>query len=215
MDPHDTIMHILKGGEDSIGGLEAIQRVYLNIGSCSETCWENHLTNFFVLDPTQRGFGQTPVNIGQCRRDCPNFRAVEDRLPDIAAFLFAQRPTDLWVARGLKSRDELVQQLDQEYGAGSLQRGQQVFADNCASCHSSQQPDTSGSFRNVDFLKTDANGEPNDSLSNDPSPLGVSSIGTNRGRALHSNHMKGHVWEKYDSDTMPHWSQAPKAHPPS
>lgn len=215
MDPHDPIMHILKGGEDSIGALEAIQRVYLNIGSCSETCWENHLTNFFVLDPTQRGFGQTPVNIGQCRRDCTNFRAIEDRLPDIAAFLFAQRPADLWAARGLKDRDELVKQLDAEYGAGSVKMGQQVFADNCASCHSSQKPDASGSFRNVDFLATDANGERIDFLSNDRSILAVSSIGTSRGRALHSNHMKGHVWEEYGSETMRNRPPDPKDPDPS
>ena len=30
----ETVHHILKGGEDSIGDLEAIQRVYFNIGSC-------------------------------------------------------------------------------------------------------------------------------------------------------------------------------------
>src|SRR5260370_35198235 len=111
MDPHDPIMHILKGGEDSIGALEAVQRVYLNIGSCSETCWENHLTNFFVLDPTQRGFGQTPVNIGQCRRDCPDFRALESRFPATAALLVAQRPTSLWGAAGLKHSDELCRTM--------------------------------------------------------------------------------------------------------
>ncbi len=215
MDPNDPIMHILKGSEDSIGALEAVQRVYLNIGSCSETCWENHLTNFFVLDPTQRGFGQTPVNIGQCRRECPNFRAVEDRLPDIAAFLFAQRPTDLWVARGLKSRDELTKQLDQEYGPDSVKRGQEVFADNCAACHSSQKPDASGSFRNIDFLAADASGQRIDFLSNDRSLPAVSNVGTNRGRALHSNHMKGHVWEEYGSETMRNRTPDPKDPDPS
>src|SRR5574337_888826 len=75
----ETVHHILKGGEDSIGALEAIQRVYFNIGSCSEQCWVNHLTDLRQLDPQQRGFGQTPFNIGQCRRDCANFRAIEDR----------------------------------------------------------------------------------------------------------------------------------------
>lgn len=215
MDPHDPIMHILKGGEDSIGALEAIQRVYINIGSCSETCWENHLTNFFVLDPTQRGFGQTPLNIGQCRRDCPNFRAVEDRLSDIAAFFYTERPTDLYRARGLKSREELAQQLDQEFGAGSVKLGQQVFADNCASCHSSQQPDANGSFRGVDFLATDANGVRVDFLSNERSLQAVTMIGTNRSRALHSNHMKGHVWEEYGSETMHKREPDPKDPDPS
>ena len=55
----DGVHHILKGGEDSIGGLEAIQRVYFNIGSCAEACWVNHLTDFRQVDPVQRGFGQT------------------------------------------------------------------------------------------------------------------------------------------------------------
>ena len=34
----EPVHHILKGGEDSIGALEAVQRVYFNIGSCSEQC---------------------------------------------------------------------------------------------------------------------------------------------------------------------------------
>ena len=38
-----------KGGEDSIGAIEAIQRVYFNIGSCSEQCWVNHITDLRVL----------------------------------------------------------------------------------------------------------------------------------------------------------------------
>ncbi len=202
MDPQSPVMHILKGAEDSIGALEAIQRVYINIGSCSEPCWTNHLTNFFVVDPTDRGFGQTPFNIGQCRRDCPSFRAIEDRLPEIASFLMSQRPTDLYAARGLSSRDELARQLDQELGSGSVQLGRQVFADACATCHSSQKPDAGNTFRNVNFLATDAAGVRIDFLSNDQAYLDVSYVGTNRSRALHSNHMKGHIWAEYGSETL-------------
>ncbi len=201
MDPNSPVKHVLKGAEDSIGLLEAIQRVYINIGSCSEPCWLNHLTNFFVVDPTERNFGQTAFNVGQCRRDCPNFRAIEDRLPEIGAFLLSQRPTDLYTARGLKSNDDLVAQLDKEFGAGAVKDGQQIFADNCARCHSSQKPDASGSFRNVDFRAVDSNGVRVDFLSNDQAQQ-VSSIGTNRSRALHSNHMQGHVWEEYGSITL-------------
>ncbi|MGI9047202.1 MAG: S8 family peptidase [Burkholderiales bacterium] len=79
----ETVHHILKDGSDSTGAVEAIQRVYFNIGSCSEQCWVNHLTDLRQLDPHSRNFGQTPFDIGQCRRDCPNFRAIEDRLPNI------------------------------------------------------------------------------------------------------------------------------------
>ena len=121
--------HILKGGEDSIGALEAIQRVYFNIGSCSEQCWTNHLTDLRQLDPTGRNFGQTPFNIGQCRRDCPNFRAIEDRLPNILAFLESKETdaTDLAKARenalrkdkpqAVYAAAELERDLDKQFGA--------------------------------------------------------------------------------------------------
>ena len=69
----ETVHHILKGGEDSIGALEAIQRVYFNIGSCSEQCWVNHLTDLRQLDP------QAP----RLRSDAVQHRPVPARLPEL------------------------------------------------------------------------------------------------------------------------------------
>jgi hypothetical protein len=155
------VHHILKGGEDSIGALEAIQRVYFNIGSCSEQCWVNHFTDMRQLDPEQRGFGQTPFNVGQCRRDCPNFRAVEDRLQNILDFFASAESdeTDLHVARANAQgktrppirRADLIADLDKEFGKGAVGRGQTVFADNCARCHSSIPESAGGAFKNRDF----------------------------------------------------------------
>ena len=54
--------NILKGGEDSVGINEAIQRVYFNIGSCAEQCWMNHIPDLRAVDPTQRNYGQTPFD---------------------------------------------------------------------------------------------------------------------------------------------------------
>jgi hypothetical protein len=193
----ERVHHILKGGEDSIGVHEAVQRVYFNIGSCSETCWVNHLTDRRQLDPFQRGFGQTPFDIGQCRRDCPNFRAIEDRLGDVVNFLLVQRPPDLHAARRLKTRDELAAQLDGEFGANAVQRGQQVFRENCARCHSNQDDN----IATRDFYKTDANGVRVDWMGSDEA-IPASQVGTYRSRALHSNHMKGRVWEQYGSETL-------------
>ena len=114
---------------------EAVQRVYFNIGSCAEQCWVNHLTDLRQLDPTMRNFGQTPFDIGQCRRDCPNFRAIEDRLPNIVAFLKSPETnaTDLRVAReqSLRKRNpkaaftqtDLVRELNGRFGAGAVERG--------------------------------------------------------------------------------------------
>src|SRR3546814_11215517 len=87
----ETVHHILKGGEDSNGFHEAIQRVYFNIGSCSEQCWVNHITDLRQLDPQGRNFGQSPFDNAQCRRDCPAFRAIEDRTGDLGAFLLSRR----------------------------------------------------------------------------------------------------------------------------
>jgi hypothetical protein len=210
----EVVHHILKGGEDSIGANEAIQRVYFNIGSCAEQCWVNHLTDLRQLDPHGRNFGQTPFDIGQCRRDCPNFRAIEDRLGDIAAFLHSSetRATDLQVARDnarkadnaspSSSGDDLTAELERQFGRHAVTRGRGVFADNCARCHSSQPEASAGAFRTRDFRALDSQtGLRADWLGNDVATF-ASEIGTNRCRALHSNHMKGHVWQQYGSETM-------------
>lgn len=218
----ETVHNILKGGEDSIGALGAIQRVYFNIGSCAETCWLNHLTDLRQIDPTARNFGQTPFDIGQCRRDCPNFRAIEDRLPNILDFFLSaeSNATDLLTARAAQAvavqaspaqtdtvrtgavktnydRDDLIADLEQEFGKDAVDRGRKVYATNCARCHSSSKPP----FEAVDFHAIDAKtGVRADWLGNDV-PAPVSEIGTERCRALHSNHMKSHVWEEFGSET--------------
>ena len=223
----ETVHHILKGGEDSIGALEAIQRVYFNIGSCAEACWLNHLTDLRQMDPTQRNFGQTSFDIGQCRRDCPNFRAIEDRLPNIMAFLSSKETdaTDLQVARenALKAKnpgatyahDDLVDELEREFGQGALARGSAVFARTCARCHSSVPEAKGGPFANRDFRATSAaTGLREDWMGSDASSP-VTEVDTYRCRSLHSNHMAGHVWQEYGSETLRARKQVPGIEEPS
>jgi hypothetical protein len=170
--------------------------VYFNIGSCAEQCWVNHISDLRAADPAQRNYGQTPFDIGQCRRDCASFRAIEDRLDDVKAFFLTARPTDLWVARGLSSERDLEVALDEEFFDGAVELGRNVFADRCARCHSSQP----GPYDNVDFRATDPD-DPTlriDWLGNDEVSL-ASEIGTYTARALHSNHMQSRVWAQYAS----------------
>src|SRR5882757_5347803 len=190
----ERVANILKGGEDSIGYQEAVQRVYFNIGSCAEQCWLNHVPDLRAIDSTQRNYGQTPFDIGQCRRDCSSFRAIEDRLDDVVNFLLSARPAELWQARGLSDPKALEAQLDQEFGEGSVAQGRQVFAATCAGCHSSQSPP----FDNVDFRAPDPK-DPTlrlDFLSNER-PVLASRVGAYAARALHSNHMASRVWDQY------------------
>jgi len=210
------VHHILKGGEDSTGALEAIQRVYFNIGSCSEQCWVNNFSDLRQVDPEARGFGQMPFNVGQCRRDCPNFRAVEDRLQNILDFFASAESdeTNLQAARAnarksinpavTYTRADLAADLETEFGKGAVGRGQTVFADNCARCHSSVPESAGGSFKNRDFAAPNE-AHPRkiraDFLSNEQSTP-VTEVGTYRCRALHSNHKVGHLYMEYGSNTM-------------
>jgi len=195
----ERVPHILKGGEDSIGVNEAIQRVYFNIGSCAEQCWLNHIPDLRTVDPSQRNYGQTPFDIGQCRRDCASFRAIEDRLDDTANFFKTARPADLWKARGLDSPAALEAQLNAEFGDGAVAQGRQLFAGKCAGCHSSQ----SGPYETVDFHATDPNDPTRriDFLSHER-PVPATRVGTHPARALHSNHMQSRVWDQYASRTL-------------
>ena len=94
-----------------------------------------------------------------------------------------------------------------------LNRGKQVFAESCASCHSSKQPppdidpqsgDGKAWFRAAvmrpDFLE-------NNFLSNERRyPL--TKIQTNSARALGTNAMAGHIWDNFSSQTYKELSPA-------
>lgn len=190
----DDVFHELKGGEDSSGVLNSIQRVYINIGTCSEECWMNHLTDLRVLDKNARNYGETPFNIGQCRRDCSPFRALEDRVEMERDFLLTAAPTDLQKAKGFTSPQQLVNyiEMDRHFGAGSVTRGQALFTQNCAECHSSLGQGAhdylavDGAGRRVDWLGTDRR-------------IPLARVGTNSCRAKHSNHQPGNIWATYSS----------------
>jgi hypothetical protein len=228
------IHRILKGGEDSTGALDAVHRVYINIGTCAEQCWVNHLTDLSVADSKGRNFLQTPFNPNQCRKDCKNFGALERNLGHIVSYLLTRRPTDLKDAipevkgkvRTLERYIENELALDGKklFEKGDIDKGRKIFAGlgeagkkaRCATCHSTQlkegmDPKDLFAKTNRPFIDRFGKGE---TVNGNPAPEGVrrdwlgndkltpaSEVGTNRCRSLHSNHMKGHVWEYYSSDT--------------
>ncbi len=225
----EPVPHVLKGGEDSVGYYPAIQRVYINIGSCSEQCWLNHLTDQTAITRNSRNYGESAFEINQCRRDCPNFRAIEDRVETVGQFFFSARPMDLKDVRTpsgdaifTNKRERLEQWLENEVqleggkrglGPGSIRLGAQVFARSCATCHSSQA-EPGGGFASLvnsekpeDFFLQQV-ADPiyagkmmrADWLGNDK-PTSMNVVQTNSCRARHSNHMKGSVYDEYASET--------------
>jgi hypothetical protein len=118
--------HVLKDASDSVGGLGALNRVYINIGLFSEE-WLLH------FNAVAGGKPISPIEIAVAEKNSSYWQATEAATPLTALFfLKAARPDKLANAPGgskYLSTDDAV-----------LGRGRQVFADNCARCHSSKAP---------------------------------------------------------------------------
>ncbi len=192
------VHHILKAGEDSVGTPFAGLRVYVNIGMCSDQ-W------FALQDPVVgEARGQSPFKISAARLTCEKWRETEARMPDVEAFLDTMQPARLKDAAGgsaYLSQDPTV-----------LSLGKRMFAENCATCHSSKQPPAEIAidpakrtewFRNAvmkdDF--TDGN------FLSDDRRYPVTLIGTNFSRSAGSNAMEGHIWEDFSSIDYEHLPQ--------
>jgi hypothetical protein len=189
--PSMEVPHILKDGADSVGVPGATIRVYVNIGMFSEY-WLTLHNRLIGLVP------QRPFDVAYAQKNSVFWRATEERLSDIRAFFRRLQPFHLKDAPGGGDRitkDEAV-----------MTRGKIVFAENCASCHSSKQPPPnidphSGEGRawfraevvKADFLE-------NNFLSTDK-PYPISKIETNSSRAFATNAQAGHVWDNFSSQT--------------
>ena len=101
-------------------------RVYVNIGMCSDYWTTLH-------DPINgTSMEQKPFRIDLARKDCADWRATESRMAGAEAFLKTMKPVRL------KDFPEGAKYLSTD--SAMLGRGALVFADRCASCHSSKQP---------------------------------------------------------------------------
>ena len=128
--PHSSTTHtmrVLKDGADSVGTLGALNRVYLNIGLFSEE-WLLHFRPFIG------GQKISPIKISDAEKQSSYWQATEDRTADMALFfLVAARPDRLEDAPNGKAFLEA-------FDSDKVKRGQVVFAENCAACHSSKTP---------------------------------------------------------------------------
>ena len=187
----EKVPHVLKDGADSVGVALASERVYINIGSCSDYWLTLH-------DPLLGRKAQRPFDINKARKECEFWPKTEARMADAEAFLTTITPMHLEDAPGGKAYLTKDQQI--------LKKGKIAFAENCASCHSSKQPPVEiaadpeqakewyrESVLSDDFLE-------HNFLSDDKRKP-VTEIGTNAARALATNAKQGHVWEQFSSKT--------------
>lgn len=192
--------HILTDGSDSMGILMASVRVYVNEGMMHKEWYHSFPVNpFAFVKSLVRGFTPREFDIlHQWRKDTESpWMQTERRMPNMATFLMSYDSFPLAKAAGGKAYLTASQAV--------VNRGKTVFAENCASCHSSKAPDASitgieerkNAWRKLvmqdDFLI-------HNYLSDDERHS-VLEIGTNVQRAEGSNAMTGSTWGQMSSET--------------
>lgn len=184
------VHHILKDGADSIGVAGASLRVYVNIGMCSDYWLTLH-------DAVEGSSDQKPFLMDKARAECADWRATEERMPAAEAFLKTIGPMHLKDAPG----GDRYLTADQE----TLRRGKIVFAEHCASCHSSKRPpkEVASAEAVADWYRQSALADDflDHNFLSDDERHPVSEIGTNFARAVASNAIRGHIWDNFSSET--------------
>jgi hypothetical protein len=184
------VPHVLKDGADSVGVPGATLRVYINIGMYSQHWLRQHNALIGLTD-------QKPFEISTAQKNSVFWKSTETKFGNIAAFFEKLQPLYLKDAPGgaaFLTKDEAV-----------INRGKLAFANHCAECHSSKQPESSltdPAARKAWFAKAIMQPDflTNNFLSNEKR-YPVTEIKTNAGRALGTNATRGHVWANFSSET--------------
>jgi cytochrome c5 len=214
---------VLKDGGDSSGPSGAALRVYLNIGACFDQLVPNIDPVDGLRHPTEPDRLQTPISRRQLEEECPDYQRLLPYTQDIINYLSFVTPYRLSHARGGSA-------LVKPWNDAQMQLGRQVFAEECASCHSSLQPEyptgeptaADTAFERefatwsraaqeawlydaerIAWFKERVDDEAffETNFLSDDRRYPLSLIGTNPARALATNASKGHVWEEYASLT--------------
>jgi hypothetical protein len=120
-----SVPHVLKDGADSVGVVGATLRVYVNIGSYSQHFLQQHNALIGLIK-------QKPFEIETAQKYSVYWLATQQKFANVGKFFERLKSYRLEDARGGKdyiTKDESV-----------MTRGKTVFAENCATCHSSKRP---------------------------------------------------------------------------
>ena len=204
LDNGQKVPRVLKQGDDSVGFEGALSRVYVNIGHAWPE-WKKHFRPL-VGGPSPDNPGlasQSPVPVKALQMNSASWNWSEDRSHALALyFLNYAKPLLLKDAPG----GAQYMTTDQNV----LNRGKIVFAENCAACHSSRQPDVDpfgpdGMITEAakNWFRTEVM-KPEfftDNFFSDERRHPVTQIGTNATRAAATNAMRNHIWDNFSSET--------------
>jgi len=185
------VPHILKDGADSIGVAGAVMRVYVNEGLYSQRWLTDH-------DPLLGLRPQRPFRVAEAAQHSVYWQATSDRVGNLARFFARLKPMRLEAAPG-----GLAYLMTDE---ATMRRGQVVFADTCAPCHSSKQPpagvdpgtEAARQWHRAAAARPDFR---DDNVLSTERRYSVARIKTNACRALGTNAMSGHIWDEFSSET--------------
>ena len=233
------IHHVLKDGADSQGIPIASIRVYVNIGMCG-SYWIEQLWNPFQPDVPQK-----PFDMAVASQKFPEWTDTFKLMPNLEDYLATYTPMHLEKAEGGKYAGDLV--IPDSYKNGTddqkakwkiVERGQTIFAENCAFCHSSKQPQGGDDLTALETLKAfyvSGNGQEDDAARQarekvkvyyraavaqddfldkntltDDVRYPVSELKTSAARAVATNATGGHIWDQFSS---PEYKALPAAGP--
>ena len=188
------VPHILKDGADSVGIYGALNRVYINIG----TFYEDWLLHFNPLLGLTK---QSPISVAVANENSVYWQATEDRAQNLAKFFIKAAG-----GHHLEDAPGGAAYLTQDQAV--LNRGKIVFAETCASCHSSKQPPANlakGSPEYLDWMRQEvvkADFRAGNYLSTEERyAITIPGLGTNACSPLATNAIKDNVWDNFSSET--------------
>lgn len=208
-EPTIKVPHILTDGADSLGILMASVRVYVNEGLMHQQWYASWPINpFGLVDSFKRKFAPKEFDIENKWRKDPNspWMQTERRMPNMATFLMSYDSYPLAEAvetiKGPEAKPGKAYLTEDEV---MLREGKTVFADNCASCHSSKRPDPmptgteeqKKAWRELVFKKDFLT----DNYLSDDERHSILEVGTNAQRAEGTNAQAGWTWGQMSSQT--------------
>ncbi len=119
---------VLKDGADSSGVSGAALRVFINIGSCFGQ-FSAH------MDPVWgKAYPESPLSRRDLYENCPDYAHLTANAPALIDYLRFLTPYQLKDAPGGAA-------VVKSWTDPQIQLGRQVYAEECATCHSSKQPE--------------------------------------------------------------------------